>query len=251
MRLLIVNSNTSAAVTEIVALSAKRFASADTDLDFATGLFGARVIASRTENTIAGHATLDLVARHADGCDGVMIAVSYDSGLRAARELLDVPVLALTEASLLAALTLGTRIGLVIWGQGATAVYMELIDTYGLGGRICGTRRVDCPVPETPTLRMAMDDAVIAAGQDLIDHADAEVIVLMGAVLSGRSLDLQDRLPVPVLDGMRCGIPLLEAMVRIGAKPAVSGSYAIPGGRASEGLSPELGERLKRTRRGE
>lgn len=248
MRLLIVNSNTSTAVTERVAIAARRFAAAETELIFATSTFGAAVIATRAEDAIAGHSTVDLMARHAGGCDGVMIAVSYDSGLRAARELVGRPVLALTEASLLAALTLGTRIGLVIWGRGAMSVYLEIIDSYGLGSRICGTRRVDHPVPDTPTAETSLDKAVTAAALELVDQHDAEVIVLMGAVLAGRSVVIEDRLPVPVLDGMRSGIPMLEAMVRIAARPASRGSYAFPGSRLSSGLSDELSERLTRAR---
>jgi allantoin racemase len=240
MRLLIINSNTSAAVTDIVAAASRRFASPGTELAFATGSFGARVIASRAENAIAQHATVDLVARYAQGCDGVLIAVSYDSGLRAARELLRVPVLAMTEASILAALTLGSRVGLVIWGQGATELYREIIESYGLGGRICATRRVNHPMPTDAASQTVLDDAIIAAGQDLVTHHEAEVIVLVGAVLAGRSCDLEKRLPIPVLDGIRCGLPMLEAMVRIGASTPTRGSYCAPRQRNSEGLSPSL-----------
>jgi allantoin racemase len=241
MRLLIINSNTSTAVTDIVAGAARRFASPGTELVFATSSFGARVIASRTENAVAQHSTVDLAARYSKDCDGVQIAVSYDSGLRAARELLDPPVLAMTEASLLAALMLGSRVGLIIWGQGATALYHEIIDSYGLGSRICGSRRLDLPMPIDAISRAKMDDAIIAAAHDLMDQHEAEAIVLVGAVLAGRSHDLQERIPIPLLDGIRCGLPMLEAMVRIGALPPARGSYARPRGRDSKGLSSALG----------
>jgi allantoin racemase len=242
MRLLIINSNTSAAVTDVVAAASQRFASPGTELAFATGSFGAQVIASRTENAIAQHATVDLVAQHAGGCDGVLIAVSYDSGLRAARELLQVPVLAMTEASILAAMTLGSRIGLVVWGQGATELYREVIDSYGVGSRICGARRVNRPMPTDAASRSDLDAALIAAAEDLVEADEAEVIVLVGAVLAGRSCDLEQRLPVPVIDGIRCGVPMLEAMVRIGAKTPARGSYVTPYQRNSRGLSPALTE---------
>jgi allantoin racemase len=244
MRLLIVNSNTSERVTGIVANTAKRVASPGTELEFATGTFGASVIASRTENAIAAHATADLIARHAHSCDGVVIAVSYDSGLRAARELLGVPVVGITEASLLAALTLGTRIGLIVWGKGAVSVYLELVDSYGLGSRISGTRRIDLPATGENCDEAVLDEAIISASRDLVDRTDAEVIVLVGAVLSGRSSKVEAQLEVPVLDGMRCAVPMLEALVRIKARPASSGSYALPGRRETAGLSAELTQRL-------
>jgi allantoin racemase len=244
MRLLVINSNTSTVVTERVATAARSVASPGTELVFATGRFGAEVIASRAEEAIAGHSTLDLVVNHAQDCDGVMIAVSYDSGLRAARELVGRPVVAITEASLLTALMLGTRIGLVIWGRGALSLYMEIIQSYGVASRICGVRQVDHPLRTNGLGEESLDEALIAAATDLVEKDGAEVIVLVGAILSGRSRHLEARCAVPMLDGMRCGLPLLEAMVRIAPHPARTGSYAFPGGRASSGLSAALGEQL-------
>jgi len=250
MRLLIANANTSEQVTAIVVDAARRFASPGTELAFATAEFGARIIASRTENAIAQHAILDLIARHGDDCDGVLIAASYDCGLRAAREMLGKPVAALTEASLLAAMTMGSRIGLVIWGQGAAAVYHEVIDLHGLGSRICGTRRLDMASPEDPESAARLDDAAVDASRSLIDQHEADVILLLGAVFAGRSLTIEKRVEVPVLDGVRCGIPLLEAMVRIGPRPPLRGSFAMPLGRENSRLSADLSRRLAVDSRG-
>ena len=68
MRLLVLNPNTSEFVTQRVALQARRVAQPGTDIVAATGAFGARIITTRTEQSIAEHATLDALARHADGC---------------------------------------------------------------------------------------------------------------------------------------------------------------------------------------
>lgn len=144
----------------------------------------------------------------------------------------------------MAALTLGTRIGLVVWGKGAVSVYTELVDSYGLSSRICGARRIDVPVPAGGEDTSRFDDAILEAARDLVAKDEAEVVVLVGAVLAGRSRAIEARLEVPVLDGVRCALPMLEAMVRIGARPAASGSYALPSRRETSGLSPELAQRL-------
>jgi hypothetical protein len=57
---------------------------------------------------------------------------------------------------------------------------------------------------------------------------------------------IQEQVGAPVLDGVRCAIPLLEAMVRIMPKPLVGGSYVLPRGRECCGLSPELQSQLSR-----
>src|SRR5512137_1045322 len=98
MRILVVNANTSAIVTEKVAVEARASASPGTEIVAVTGTFGARVIGSRSEHAIGEHSTIALVACHGADCDAVVIAVSYDTGLRGARELLPIPVVGMTEA---------------------------------------------------------------------------------------------------------------------------------------------------------
>lgn len=244
MNLLIVNANTSEAVTSLVACAARGFVSPGTTLTVATAHFGARIIASRTEAAIAQHAVLDLLARHGDACDGALIAASYDSGLFAAREFLGKPVAGLTEASLLAASTLGARIGLVIWGKGAFAVYHEMIEAYGLAKRICGTVRLDVAPAEGPADAERFEQAAAEAARSLVQTQEADVIVLVGAVFAGRSPAIEFRVGAPVLDGVRCGVPLLEALVRMAPARPSRGSFALPPGRETSGLSPDLQRRL-------
>jgi Asp/Glu/hydantoin racemase len=153
-------------------------------------------------------------------------------------------VVALTEASLLAAMTVGERIGLVIWGKGAAALHHEVIDSYGFAGRICGTRRLDFSPPETTRDADELDAATVEASRALVDQHEADVVLLLGAMFSGRSFLIEEQVDAPVLDGVRCAVPLLEAMVRIRPKRSVGGSYVLPRGRECCGLSPDLERHL-------
>ena len=89
---LLVNANTSQLVTDKVTAQARASASPGTEIVAVTGVFGARIIGSRAEHAIGEHSTLALVSQHAKDCAAVVVAVSYDTGLRAARELLPIPV---------------------------------------------------------------------------------------------------------------------------------------------------------------
>jgi allantoin racemase len=51
---------------------------------------------------------------------------------------------------------------------------------------------------------------------------------------------IEERVPVPVLDGKRAAIPLAEALVRVGARKPTTGSYAAPGQRATAAIDPAL-----------
>ncbi|MGE0417951.1 MAG: aspartate/glutamate racemase family protein [Acetobacteraceae bacterium] len=244
MRLLVLNSNTSDFVTQTVAAAARDLAAPGTEVTFATGAFGAKVIESRSELAIAHHATMEAVARHAPGCDGILIAVSYDVGVRAARELTGLPVLGITEAAFAAAMTCATRVGLVLVGRRVATVYREVIDSYGWGGRLAGVRAIESSAPYAAVDQTAADRMLVDAACDLVVRDDAEAVVLAGAVMAGRSSRLEAEVPVPLLDGVRCGIPALEALVRMNLKRATSGSYSAVRDRTTVGLADPLSRML-------
>ncbi|MFZ4285443.1 aspartate/glutamate racemase family protein [Variovorax sp. HJSM1_2] len=240
MRILVLNANTSSFVTDKVAAAARDAASAGTEIVPVTGDFGARIIATRTELAIAAHATVELLATYAAGCDAVVIAVSYDVALSAAREMLPIPVVGITEAALLTACMLGGRIGVLVWGQRVLPVYQELVTGYGLNSRIAGWRAVESNAPYAAGDQSEADALAIAAARDLIERDGAEVIVLTGAVMAGVPQRLQPHLDVPVLDGVSCAVRQAELLVRQRPTKARTGSYAAPGPRETVGLSPAL-----------
>jgi allantoin racemase len=240
MRILVLNANTTAFVTETASAEGRRVASPGTEIIPVTADFGAAIVATRTEHAIAEHAAVELAARHAADCDAVVIAVSYDTGLKALREMLPIPVVGMTEAALLAACMLGGRVGLIGFGRRVWPIYRELIESYGLASRIAGSRVLENTSAYAPGDTTALDAELVAAAQDLIDKDGAESIILLGAVMAGASRRIEARVPVPVLDGMRCAIPQAEALVRIGARKPTTGSYAPPGERSTSNLSDAL-----------
>ena len=231
MRLLLLNANTTAFVTQRAAEEARRVAASGTDILPVTGEFGAAIIGTRTENAIAEHAAVVLAAQHAGNCDAVLIAVSYDTGLRALREMLAVPVVGMTEAMLLTACMLGGRIGLVSFGQRVQQLYREVVDGYGLSTRIAGWRNLESTAAYQDGDYTELDRALVAASRSLIEQDGAEVIALLGAVMAGVPRRIQDQVPVPVLDGIRCGVPQAELLVRLGVPKPTHGSFAAPGPR--------------------
>jgi allantoin racemase len=240
MRILVLNANTTAFVTETAAAEGRHVASPGTEIVPVTADFGAAIVATRTEHAIAEHAAVELAARHAPGCDALVIAVSYDTGLKALREMLPVPVVGMTEAALLTACMLGGKIGLIGFGRRVWPIYRELVEGYGLAGRIAGSRVLENTSAYKPGDYSALDAELVATAQDLIEKDGAESIILLGAVMAGASRRIEARVPVPVLDGMRCAIPQAEALVRIAARKPTTGSYALPGERAVSGLSDAL-----------
>jgi allantoin racemase len=243
LRLLVANPNTTPQVTELCARAARAVAAPGTEILPRTGRFGAEIINSRAENAIAAHAMLEMLAEHAQGADAVLLAVSYDTALLAAREVLSIPVVGMTEASMLAACLLGTRFGLVTFGT--PSVYRELVALYGLTDRLAGIRAIVASPKDAYADPASVDAKVADAAAALVQETGAEVAVLCGAAMAGMPARIADRVPVPVLDGIAAGVGLCEMLVRLQAAKPRAGSLAHPGPRPTVGLAGPLAALLK------
>jgi allantoin racemase len=246
MKLLLINPNTTQAVTDAVLATARTSALPGTELKAVSGEFGPAVIGSRAENAVAQHGVLSLLAEHASGYDAVVLAVSLDTGLWACRELLDVPVIGMTEAGLLMGCTLAPRLGLLTYGRRMGPLYRELVDAYGLATRLAGIATLDVTPEQTFREPQVVQQAVLAAARQLVDRDGAEVVLLAGAALASMATVLQPHIDVPLLDGIACAVTLAQALASLGLIKARVGSVSATGGRDSSGLSPALTALLAR-----
>ena len=228
MRILLVNGNTTATMTETLVATARRAAAPGTEIASATGTIGAAVVSHRAEDAIAGHAILKAIADHEGTFDGVLIGVSTDPALGAARALLPVPVVGMTEAAVHTACLLGGRFGLVTFSLASAPGYREAVERYGLASRLAGLRTIDIPLAEAYAKREKLADAIVEVAGALVEKDGAEVLILAGAAAAGLPPTLQPHVPVPLLDGIVCGVRITEAMIRLGAPKATRGSYAPP-----------------------
>ena len=92
MKLLLINPNVTEAMTALMAMEARRFASPGTEITAVTATFGTQYIENRAEAAIGGHAVLDALANHMAGHDAAIVSAFGDPGLAAAREFADIPV---------------------------------------------------------------------------------------------------------------------------------------------------------------
>ena len=118
MKLLLANGNTTQAVTDLVVAEAIRCAAPGTSVTGATARFGVSIVSTEAENDIAAHAVLDLLAATWPSHDAAILAISYDTALASARQILPVPVIGMTEAALHTACLLGRRYGAISFGGG-------------------------------------------------------------------------------------------------------------------------------------
>lgn len=240
MRLLLINANTSTAMTDRVVAAARGLAAPDTEVAGVTGRFGAAVIATRSAYAIAGHAALDCYAEHGAGFDAVVLACFGDPGLLALKELAAVPVVGMAEAGCHFAAQLAPRFGIVTGGERWRPMLTEYVDSLGLGDRLSGVRTLRADGGQIAADPAAAEQAVLEAARLCIEEDGAGLVILGGAGMVGMVERVAPHLPVPVIDGLTPAVKWAEAAVLSGARKAETGALAFPGPLASTGLSPAL-----------
>ena len=237
MRILLINANTSASITDKLVAIANGMAPAGVVFEGATGRFGARYIASRAASAIAAHAALDAWAEHGAGVDAVLIGCFGDPGLDALRELAPVPVLGLADAA--AAAAGGRRFGVVTGGAAWKPMLEEFFASRGVGAQLAGVRTVAPSGGEIARDPEGALASLAAACRASAEEDGAEVVILGGAGLAGLAARLATRVPVPVLCSVEEGVR--AAIAAIGRGPA----GLIPHQPVeSIGLSPALAAQL-------
>jgi allantoin racemase len=245
MKLLLLNANTTASMTERMVTAASAIAGPGVDVTGATGRFGAAYISTRAASAIAGHAALDLLAEHVgrdnrQDFDAVILACFGDPGLLALKELSPIPVLGMAEASLTLAAQLGTRIGLITGGTRWVPMLREFALLQGHAERVVAIRATPLTGAEIAADPAAAADRLAALAQACVDEDGADVVVFGGAGLVGLAAQLQPRVSAPLLDSLSCLVQSGIAAARLRAGKPTVGSLAAPPPTPSIGLSDRL-----------
>jgi Asp/Glu/hydantoin racemase len=204
LRILLINPNTSATITDILAARMRDIAGPGITIVPATGRFGAPYIASRAAVAIAGHAALDALAEHVSDCDVVYLACFGDPGLAALKEVSPVPVVGMAEASIETACHLGCRFAIVTGGAAWAPMLKELVTGLGRSDRLAAVRAVEQSGDEIARdPGAALDRLVEACNACAGDGASS--VILGGAGLAGLAARVQGSVPVPVICSVEAG----------------------------------------------
>jgi allantoin racemase len=216
LRILMINPNTSATITEILATRMREIAGPGVTILTATGRFGARYIASRAAATIAGHAALDALADHVSDCDVVYLACFGDPGLAALKEISPVPVVGMAEASIQAACGFGRRFAIVTGGAAWEPMLKELVVGFGLSDRLAAIRTIEQSGDEIARDPASALDRLVDACNAYANKDGADSVILGGAGLAGLASRVQGSVPVPVICSVDAGTRAALGMGRRG-----------------------------------
>lgn len=232
MKLLLVNPNTSAAMTEGIAAAARAVAATGTALRAVQPSFGPLSIEGHYDEAFAAAGVAEQLRLAApwlaEGPAGVVIACFGDPGLDAAREATAAPVIGIAEAAFHAASLLATGFSVVTTMTRTCVIAERLVQRYGFEHACRGVHGTDIPVLDleacgADTLAQIEDAARAALARDR-----SGAIVLGCAGMAALCRTLQQRLGVPVIDGVAVAVKFAEALGALGLQTSKHGDYATP-----------------------
>jgi allantoin racemase len=177
---------------------------------------------SEHDSVLADVSILDACKRAQDeGYDAVCIDTMSDSGLAAARSVLDIPVIGPGRASMLAALMLGERFSILIMWERWRHLYRKTLAELDLGRRCASIRSIGVQ-PDNQSLLAGKEEDVfprlLDAARTCIERDGAEVILLGSTTMHQAHGYLAARLPVPVINPGPLTYKLAEAALALGLK---------------------------------
>lgn len=149
-----------------------------------------------------------------------------EHGREGVRELVDAPVVDITEAAAHLACLLGRRYGVVTTLERSCGQIEDSLELAGVG-RNCaavvgtGLGVLDLGDPDRT------EAAFLTAAERALE-AGAEVLVLGCAGMTGLQQVVGEKLGVPVVDGVAAAVKLAESLVTMGLRTSRAGSYAKP-----------------------
>jgi allantoin racemase len=201
----------------------RKYASPGTEISVANIVQGPRSVESEFEEAMAVPGIL-LCAQEAEreGCDAVISDCFGDPGVKAARELLDIPVVGPLEASVLLAAALGQRFSIVTVLKSVVPMIEHLVAASGVSGRLASVRTIEIPVlglvDEGAMSKALLDEMLAAVRED-----DAHVLVLGCTGMMDVAESLQKKLgdagfDVPVVSPTAAALKLAETLVTLGLR---------------------------------
>lgn len=225
MKILVVNPNTTASMTEKIAVAARAVARPDTEIIAANSQNGPTSIQGFLDVATCVPGLLQEIAQHPE-VDAIVIACFDDTGLDAVRTLVSVPVLGIGEAAYHAASMIATKFSVITTLARSVPGLENNLMRYGLAQRCARVRATDIPVLKLEEGDPATLEKIRSEIRAAIEQDNAEAIVLGCAGMADLMADLSAEFGLPVIDGVTAGVTFVEALVNNKMSTSKIGAYS-------------------------
>ena len=228
MRILVVNVNTTQSITDAIARQARSVASPGTEIVGLTPRFGAESVEGNFESYLAAVAVMERVLSYDQPFDAVIQAGYGEHGREGLQELLNVPVVDITEAAASVAMLLGHRYSVVTTLDRTVPLIEDRLKLSGLYDRCASVRASGLAVLELEQDPQRAVQAIVRQAELAVSEDKAEVICLGCGGMAGLDEQIRQRTGVPVVDGVTAAVTIAESLVRLGLSTSKVRTYATP-----------------------
>lgn len=226
-RIRVINPNTTEAMTGTIADAARQVASATTEISVATSKSGAASIEGHYDEAMSIIGLIEAMREDPDA-DAYVIACFGDPGLLAAREFTAAPVLGIAEAAMHAASFVATGFSIVTTLERTRIIAEHLVRNYGMRDHCRRVRAVGIPVLELEDPSSTARSRILAECEKAVAEDNSGAIVLGCAGMADLTRYIEDRLQIPVIDGVAAAVRFAEALVGLGLRTSKRGDLAFP-----------------------
>ncbi len=239
MKIKAINPNTTLEMTENIGSVANKYTGEDTEVVAVSPEKGPVTIESYYDDYLAVPGLLEEIKKDRDEYDAFINACWGDPGINACREVTEKPVVGIAEGSMYVANMLGAKFSVATIIPRAKDFIEAAVTKTGLEKKCASVRCTELTVMETESTRDAAAEALLEASWQAIEEDEAEVICLGCAGMGGLDEQLEEELPVPVVDSVGAAAVLAEGLVQLGKTTSQIRTFKDPEAKEIKGY-PEI-----------
>ena len=246
-KILIVNPNTTSSFTDLIRARTLHFP--NLSVDCVQPNTGPKSIEGHFDDILSAQPTLELIQDHVapgvsgrgGGYDAVVIAcISDHAAIYPAREILEIPVVGILEASVIVASQISNKFAIVTSNRRWEPLLEEAVTRYGYSAKCvavksCLDRVLDLEQGDGSGPR---ERVKLAAEEAMAEGAEAIILGCCG--MAGLKEELENYLKIPVIDPIDAGIMMASTLVDLNLKTSKANYYSVPAWKPAPGISDEL-----------
>lgn len=211
--LIVINPNSSQVVTEGIDAAMDPLRSFGMPIRCLTLAEGPPGIENQLQADLTIAPMLALAAAQQDAA-GYVIACFGDPGLHALRDQTALPVVGIQEASVVTAMTLGQRFGVIAILPPSVPRHLRAFGAMGVLDRLAGDRALGLGVADLADDAKSLD-AMISTGKKLRDQDGADVLIMGCAGMARYRAPLEQATGLPVVEPTQAAVSMALGQIRL------------------------------------
>jgi len=229
VKILVINPNSSKDMTTHIRAELVRIKRADSEVTVVATVGAPAAIESARDVAQAVPLLLKRVEQaNKEDYDAIILACFSDPGLQAAREVSDILVLGIEEATLHVAAMLGHKFTILTPLAKRIPTKEREVRACGLESALASVRALGLTISETDTDPERTKARILRVARCAMEEDGAEVIVLGCAGMVGYAKDVENKLGLIVLDPTTVTLKVCEGLGEVGIRHCKHALYATP-----------------------